>query len=238
MSKFKDLSGMTFGYWKVLYCVSKGTNIKAKYHCICTLCNKEYDISGYSLTSGRSTKCRSCGTKIGKTKEFSGDQIKIVFKGMKQRCYNPNTDSFKNYGAKGIVICDEWIQNPNEFYKWAYENGYGPKMSIERKDITKGYSPENCTFIPLDDQSKNRSVNYMISLNNKTQCLADWCTELNLNYTTAQNRAWRHMTVDEILFLPLNYHRLKALDAISFVPEESREGFDYIKDFEERQRRF
>ena len=178
------------------------------------------------------------GNKYGETHGYSNEKLYAKFTGMKQRCYNPNTDRYKNYGGRGIGICNDWLQNPNNFYKWAYENGYHFGMSIERKDINKGYSPENCTFIPMEDQSKNRTDTHMISLNGKTQCLADWCRELNLNYNATLNRVWRHMTVDEILFLPPNYHRLKTLDAISFVPEESRDGFDYIKDFEERQRRF
>lgn len=203
MSKFIDLSNQTFNYWKVQYLVSKGTNCDSIWHCQCLLCGKEKDIRAYSLTKGISTKCRACATHQLKIKPFSKDPIKIVFKGMKQRCYNPKTTYYKNYGAKGITICDKWLNNPILFYEWAYQNGYKKGMSIERKNVNEGYNPNNCCFIPLVEQSKNRSISHMFTINGITKCLADWCKDYNINYTTVVARIKKGMPYEKALSLPI-----------------------------------
>ena len=71
---------------------------------------------------------------------------------MKQRCYKPNHKDYKYYGAVGITICDEWLKNSEEFYKWLYKNKYytsEDKVSIDRIDSTKGYSPSNCRLTSI-----------------------------------------------------------------------------------------
>lgn len=194
MGKFKDLSGQQFGSWSVICLHSKQTNRTTKWHCKCLLCGTEHDVSAYSLISGKSTKCRACATKESHIKEFSNDSIKTVFMGMKQRCYNPNTRSYKDYGAKGITICDEWLNEPILFYRWAYDNGYSKGMSIERKDISEGYTPSNCTFIPKGEQAKNRSISHMITMDGETKCLADWCRQYHINASTVMARIKRGLS--------------------------------------------
>lgn len=188
MSAKKDLTNQTFGYMYVMYQNGVNNQKHAIWHCKCLLCGNEKDVVSSSLIRGKSTKCRSCATSLSKMKEYSHDSVKILFKGMKQRCYNPNTRSFVNYGARGITICDEWLDNPISFYDWAYSNGYKKGMSIERKDVNKGYSPDNCMFIPKNEQSKNRTVSIMITIDNKTLCLTDWCRIYNKNVSTVKHR--------------------------------------------------
>lgn len=180
MSKLKDLTGKTFGNWQVLY--RNGTkNSYAVWRCRCNLCKKEYDVVGQSLFQGSSTKCRSCSTSQSKTKSFSKDPIKYIFSGMWQRCYDKNHIKFSQYGGRGITICEQWLNNREEFYKWAYKNGYTKGLTIERKDFNKGYSPDNCCFIPKSKQNGNRRNCIMIKIGNKTQCLSWWCKDLNIN---------------------------------------------------------
>ena len=203
MGKFNDLTGEIYSSWQVMYCYSKQPNRSTMWHCKCLLCGVEKNIASTSLTSGKSTKCRACATHLGKTKPFSNDPIKKVFIGMKQRCYNKNATSYKNYGAKGIIICDEWLNNPISFFEWAYNNGYAKGMSIERLDISQGYTPSNCTFIPLSEQSKNRSISHFITINNETKCLSDWCHIYNMNRNTVLVRHKKGMSWEEALTKPL-----------------------------------
>ena len=206
-SKFIDLTNKNFGYWKVLKFVGKNTRNHAVWLCLCTLCGKEKEVISTSLVNGKSTKCRSCSNSEAHRKSFANDPIKFIFKGMKQRCYNPNVRSYKNYGAKGITVCKEWLSEPIRFYEWAYANGYGKGMSIERKDVTKGYSPQNCCFIPKEEQSKNRSVFIMVTINNKTKCLSDWARIYNINASTVKARVRLYgMTYEEALSTPVNKH--------------------------------
>ena len=72
------------------------------------------------------------------------------------RCHNPNYSGYDKYGAKGITVCNTWQKHSNAFMAWALLNGYTDKLTIERIDFTKGYSPENCMWIPLACQAGNR----------------------------------------------------------------------------------
>ena len=74
---------------------------------------------------------------------------------MKQRCTNPKSTNYKNYGARGITFCDEW-KDFLPFYKWAMEHGYTDKLTIDRIDNNKGYYPENCRWVTMKEQCRNK----------------------------------------------------------------------------------
>ena len=197
---------MEFGDWIVVKFSHINKQNRAYWICRCRLCDTEKPISSSSLIRGDSTKCRKCATRLSHTMEYSHDPVKIIFKGMKQRCYNPNTHSYKNYGARGITICDEWLNNPNSFYMWAYDNGYSQGLSIERIDVSMGYYPENCKFISKSDQSKNKTNTIMITIDGETKCLADWAKLYNINYNTVRMRIKNyHMNPIEALTKPTHY---------------------------------
>ncbi len=92
-----------------------------------------------------------------------------IYNGMKHRCYNKNNPNYKSYGAKGITICNEWLNNENgfkKFYDWSNANGYYEGLSIDRIDNTKGYSPENCQWMSKSRNSSKRKIDFRISLIN------------------------------------------------------------------------
>lgn len=66
---------------------------------------------------------------------------------MKERCYNPNRDSYNHYGARGISMCDEWRNDFTAFEKWARENGFREDLQIDRIDNDGNYEPSNCRFV-------------------------------------------------------------------------------------------
>jgi hypothetical protein len=70
-----------------------------------------------------------------------------IYRGMKDRCYNPNSKSYKRYGGRGIAICNEWLANKSSFVEWALANGYENHLTIDRRESSKGYCPENCRWI-------------------------------------------------------------------------------------------
>lgn len=77
-----------------------------------------------------------------------------IYNNMKQRCYNPNNPSYIYYGGKGITICREWLDDFENFYNWSMANGYEEDLTIDRKESNKGYCPENCRWITLDENSR------------------------------------------------------------------------------------
>lgn len=107
---------------------------------------------------------------------------------MKNRCNNPKTWAFEFYGAKGIRVCQEWNDNPKTFYDWAMSHGYTDELTIDRVDTTGNYAPENCRWVDMKSQNRNRRSNHLVTWNGKTQCLTDWSKELNIPQKTLN---WR-----------------------------------------------
>ena len=175
MGKLKDLTGKTFGKWLVLYRNGSTPNNAAVWHCKCLGCGMEKDVEGASLFTGKSRMCRKCSAKICNATKWHGDPIVHIFSGMWQRCYDKNYFGYKDYGKRGIAICDEWLEDRIRFYEWAYANGYEKGLSIERIDNDLGYFPSNCKFIPKNDQPKNRRCCIFITRDGEKQCLTYWC---------------------------------------------------------------
>lgn len=116
------------------------------YLCICECGNEKYVYRG-KLTTGKTT---SCGCKVKNLEGKSNTKLYRTWWGIKERCYKEYHSSYKNYGAKGIKICDEWLDFLT-FYDWSINNGYNDTLTIERIDSTKDYSPNNCEWITLSE---------------------------------------------------------------------------------------
>lgn len=138
-----------------------------------------------------------------------------IFWGMKNRCYNPKRKDFKDYGGRGITICDDWLNMevvPNTWHStkgwlafktWALTHGYNDEMTIDRIDVNKGYSPENCRWVTMKVQGNNARSNRLITYKNKTQTLMMWCEELGLRYERVWFRLYKkHWTVDKAFEQP------------------------------------
>lgn len=90
----------------------------------------------------------------------SNTRLYKIWIGMKGRCYNPNKDSYTNYGAKGITVCDEWLNSFKSFQDWAEANGYSDTLSIDRIDNAGNYEPDNCRWETALVQSSNTRILY------------------------------------------------------------------------------
>lgn len=79
-----------------------------------------------------------------------------ILRGMKQRCGNPNVQCYKNYGGRGISVCDEWLNSFDAFSDWAYANGYEEHLQIDRIDVNGNYEPSNCRWVTPKENANNR----------------------------------------------------------------------------------
>ena len=101
---------------------------------------------------------------------------------MKKRCLNKKHKGYKDYGEKGITICDEWIDSHQNFKK---DMGEKPENhSLDRIDNSIGYSKENCKWSTITEQNRNRSYNKIVEYNGNRKILIEFCEELNLEYKT------------------------------------------------------
>ena len=124
---------------------------------------------------------------------------------MKGRCSQRNNPDFKRYGSRGISVCDEWRDNPVAFIEWAYANGYREdaeygECTVDRIDVNKGYSPENCRIVSEKVQANNRRTNRWIEHNGEEKTMAQWADDLHMKPTKLRYYLVdKGMTIQEII---------------------------------------
>lgn len=151
---------------------------------------------------------KSCGCLYNKRKNEVGldsatyETLYNVWRNMMRRCEDEKSERYYTYGERGISVCDEW-HDFRDFAKWAVENGWKRGLSIERKELNGNYCPENCTFITMAEQAKNKTSNIRIVIDGDDQCLSEWCRRLNFPFKVAWSRYHRLGYADpSILFYP------------------------------------
>ena len=111
-----------------------------------------------------------------------------IYHGMKKRCYNQNEPRYKDYGAREIIVCQEWLDDFDNFADWAKDNGYTDELTIERIDVNGNYEPNNCCWITLKEQARNKRDTLKVIYKGVEKPLIQWCEELGLCYDTMNDR--------------------------------------------------
>lgn len=156
--RYKDLTGKRFGKLVVTSehesRVQNNGSTYMYWKCVCD-CGRETWVRGTSLSYGHNKSCGHHGKPIH---NMSRTKLYYVLNRMKQRCYNEHNSSYKDYGGRGIYVCDEWLgkEGITNFIRWALENGYKEDLTIERIDVNGNYCPENCKWIPQKMQLRNQ----------------------------------------------------------------------------------
>lgn len=107
-----------------------------------------------------------------------------IWYGMKFRCEKGDKYRDKWYVERNVHVCDEWKNSFETFKEWAMQNGYNDKLTIDRIDNYGDYCPDNCRWITMVDQNRNRTNNRNIEYRGETKTLAEWASELGFNYWT------------------------------------------------------
>lgn len=116
-------------------------------------------------------------------------ELYSVWVSMKTRCLNPRARSFKNYGARGIKVCDRWM---NSFEAFQNDMGARPAgMTLERVDVNRGYEPGNCVWATRSRQARNKRRTPLLEAFGRRQCLADWADEFGVPHRLVDNRVRR-----------------------------------------------
>ena len=115
-----------------------------------------------------------------------------VWCNMRKRCLSQSSKNYKQYGGRGITVCDEW-SDYDSFKIWAISNGYdlfapNGKCTLDRIDNEKGYFPDNCRWITHSAQQRNKRNNNLISFNGETHCLSEWAEITGISRNTLNSR--------------------------------------------------
>lgn len=177
-------------------------------------CGNEKIVVVCELVKGHTISCGCYHREMMRNKQFrhgdagnhhgdSGSRLYHTWLGMKRRCFNKNSWAYQNYyGNRGITICEEWLDYPT-FKKWALENGYRDDLTIERKDNDGNYEPENCIWIPFEEQGKNRRNRHELTFDGKTLSIREWEKELGYRRGTIRNRINYGWNIEKILTTPV-----------------------------------
>lgn len=189
-SRFIDLSGQKFGRLTVIDRAREFVDTSGKhrfmYRCLCD-CGEYTYVRPFSLKSG---KIQSCGclhkevaasrgkenTRHGGSRRnvpYEERRLYSIWHGMKQRCENQRCSSYKDWGGRGIRVCDEW-HDFAYFQQWALSNGYDKSLSIDRIDVNGNYEPSNCRWCTKIEQMNNQRSNRFVEVNGEKHTIAEW----------------------------------------------------------------
>lgn len=166
-------------------------NKKTIWECECS-CGNVCFVSGDKLRLGLTKSCgclmRKMGAVNSKKHGLSGSRIYHIYLSMIARCYKKHEVNYKNYGARGIKVCDEWKASFESFYEWAMKNGYSDNLSIDRINNDGDYEPFNCRWVDNKTQANNKRNNILIKYNGEEKTLKEWAEFLNMPYKTIHSR--------------------------------------------------
>lgn len=171
---------------------AKGNHIL--YRCLCE-CGNYCNVRGYDL---RHEKTRSCGCLI-KTHGKSHSKLYDKFISMKRRCYDAKRKDYQYYGARGIQVCDEWLNDFQAFYDWAINNGYRDGLTIDRINNDGNYEPSNCRWATMEQQNNNTRLTKHIKYSNYNYSISQWGRILNIDSSTISKRLKDNWDIEKLL---------------------------------------
>lgn len=204
--RFVDLTGKRFGRLTVEHLLGKrGAFIYWACRCDCggyteTQTGKlnigHSQSCGCILADKNATRLTTHGASVGgkPTPTYS------VWRGIKNRCLNPNEPAYKNYGGRGIKICDRWKDSFENFFT---DMGQKPKgMWIERLDNEGDYEPTNCKWATPKEQCNNKRTNVYLTFRGKTQTVSQWNEELGYNKNVVAGRLRLGWSTEDAILTP------------------------------------
>jgi len=192
---FRNLIGQTFGQLTVAGRAPNGANWRVYWQCQCS-CGQQANVRSDALLKGATKSCGCWNVQAIKNRQIthghSRTNIHYMRVCMKQRCSNPNNPGYKDYGGRGITVCEEWKNDFKSFYDWAIANGYAIGLQLDRYPDNDGpYAPWNCRYTTAAMNSRNKRTNIKIMHNGQEYCLTDLAQQFGIKPNTAVGRILR-----------------------------------------------
>lgn len=194
--------GKKYGKLTVIEILGYGTghDILCLARCDCGT-TKRYSL--YKIEKSTTTSC-GCYRKefvsaASKTHGLTKHPLYRIWSGIKSRCYNSKFERYATYGAKGVEMCKEWINDFPSFYNWCLSNGWQKGLQIDKDKksieklgvIGKMYSPEWCSVITPFENSNFKRNNKALTINGERVTVSQASKKYNINYNTLQRRLER-----------------------------------------------
>ena len=182
MGKIKNILGIKFGRLTVVEFIGEDKQKQAVWRCVCD-CGNECETISSRLITGQTKSCGCISKEILHNRNYKDGRTKEKlykrWKAMKDRCNTNGKQKHKNYGERGISVCEEW-HDYTKFRKWAIENGYMEGLTIDRIDVNGDYCPENCRWVNNEVQCNNKRNSIYIELNGETKTIGQWIKIFNI----------------------------------------------------------
>lgn len=194
MARFQDLTGQKF---------SRLTAIKymghSKWECECE-CGKHIICNLTDLRKGHTKSCGCLREEQLKKHGMSDTRIYKIWQNMVSRCYINSSTNYDDYGMRGISVCDEWKNSPENFIEWGMNNGYKDGLTIDRIDVNGNYEPSNCRWATYKQQANNKRNTKKYFLNGEYKTIPELCNYYQKNYDLVRGRVSKGWDIERALF--------------------------------------
>lgn len=200
IKSINDLTNQKFGRLTAI----KPIGIKHRYvywECKCD-CGKSVSIRGSHLISGQTISCGCAIHAPNKTHGQSRTRLGAEYHGIMQRCYNKRHTNYKNYGGRGVMMCEEWLNDRTKFFDWALSHGYSDDLTIDRINPCGNYEPGNCRWISNIEQQNNRRNNKILIYNGESHTQAEWARKVGITPNSLALRLYSGWSLERALTTP------------------------------------
>lgn len=205
--KGTDITGQKFGRLTVLKRMDRiDSQGRRLYECLCE-CGKVTYVNSHDLKNGSTKSCGCLGAELFLSRITKHGAYKTrlykVWGDMKNRCTNKNNDHYKDYGGRGITVCDDWMRFES-FRDWAFSHGYDEYAkfgvcTLDRIDVNGNYCPENCRWVDAKTQSNNKRTNVYLEFDGQRHTISEWSEITGIGKTVIRQRILSGWDVEKAL---------------------------------------
>lgn len=173
-------------------------------------CGKEFICDISNIFKGNT---KSCGCTKKEKISISNSKHRLhnspeynSWVSMKSRCDNKNNIQFKDYGGRGIIVCERWKDKERGFLNFLEDLGKRPSLdySIDRVNVNGNYEPSNCRWATQIQQANNKRDNIYLTYNDQIKTITEWARIYNMHRVTLKYRLWRGMNIEKALTTPVD----------------------------------
>jgi hypothetical protein len=202
MSRPIDITGEKFGKLTAIKPVGNNKTGQRIWLCQCE-CGNEKEVLMGSLRSGNTSSCGCIAREVliernlvhGMSKD---NRLYNIWCRMRQRCNTSTCNDYKDYGGRGIRVCNEW-NSFSAFNDWARSNGYKKNLSIDRIDSNGNYEPSNCRWATNKTQARNKRNNHFISFKGEKKTLSEWSHITGIDTSLIRYRLKQKWPLEKVL---------------------------------------